>query len=87
MNSLLIYMAAMRFISSFVEFFAAIMFLRFNSINTALRINALLGLVGPLIFILVSFLGVLGVAEKISISKLLMILAGVILVFMGTNIK
>ncbi|MFY9312066.1 MAG: DUF2619 domain-containing protein, partial [Tepidanaerobacteraceae bacterium] len=43
-------MAIIRFISSFIELTAALLFIQSKSVEKAMRINAALGLVGPLIF-------------------------------------
>jgi hypothetical protein len=85
MNPYIISMAAMRFISSFIEFCAALLFLHSKEVETALRINALLGLVGPVIFAGVSFLGICAMAGKVSMAKLIIIFTGVILVLIGTT--
>jgi len=77
-------MAVVRFVSALLEFTAAMLFLRLNDIRWALRINAAMGLIGPLVFITVSMLGIIGVAGKISGGKLVLIIAGVILVLLGT---
>ncbi len=48
-----------------------------------MQINAALGLVGPAVFIGVTVLGVAGLTGKVSATKLLMIVVGVTLVFLG----
>ncbi|TYP57448.1 YqhV family protein [Thermosediminibacter litoriperuensis] len=85
MEKLLFAMALMRFISAAVEFTAAMIFLRLKSLEAALRINALLGLVGPLVFTAVSLIGLFGMAGKVSPAKLLIIFTGVLLVLIGTR--
>ncbi|ADL08948.1 YqhV family protein [Thermosediminibacter oceani] len=85
MEKLLFAMAVMRFISATIEFTAAMIFLRLKSVEAALRINALLGLVGPLIFTAVSLIGIFGMAGKVSTTKLLIIFTGVLLVLIGTR--
>lgn len=84
MNPLLISMALMRVVSSLIELIAAILFLRFKSLETALRINAVLGLIGPAIFTVVSLLGIIGISGKVSFVKLVIIFVGVLLVLIGT---
>jgi len=87
MNPYIISMALIRFASSLVEFCAALLFLHSKEVEQALRINALLGLVGPMIFAGVSLLGICAMAGKASITKLIIILTGVILVLIGTAAK
>lgn len=76
-------MAAMRFISGSIEVLAAVLILRWARVDTAIQINAALGLVGPAFFIAVTLLGIAGLTEKLSLTKLLMIVGGVALVFFG----
>jgi hypothetical protein len=87
MDPILIAMAIMRFISALVEFGAAIIFLKSNSVVTATRINAGLGIFGPMIFLIVSLLGITGLAGRVDIIKIVIILTGVVLVFIGTTVN
>jgi|LSQX01.2.fsa_nt_gb hypothetical protein len=86
MDPVLIAMAMVRFISALVEFVAAIIFLKSNSVVTATRINAGLGIFGPTIFLIVSLLGITGLACHVNIIKIVIILTGIILVFIGTTV-
>ena len=65
MDPILIAMATMRFISALVEFGAAIIFLKSNSVVTATRINAGLGVFGPMIFLIVSLLGKMCIRDRL----------------------
>ncbi|MCG0276182.1 MAG: YqhV family protein [Thermosediminibacteraceae bacterium] len=87
MEKLLLGMALLRFISAAIEFTAAVIFLRLKSLEAALQINALLGLVGPLVFTAVSLLGIFGISGKVSTAKLLIIFTGVLLVLIGTRAR
>ena len=78
-------MAALRVLSGLLEIVAAIVIIKFGKIETALRINAMLGLAGPIVFILVSALGVIAVAVKIIPWKVGMIILGILFVMMGTK--
>lgn len=78
-------MAAIRVISGLLEIIAAIIIVRFGRIETALRINAFLGLVGPIVFILVSVLGIVAVAVRIIPWKIGLIILGFIFVMLGTK--
>lgn len=84
MDPILASMTIMRIISSLIELTAAFLFLKSKSVEKALRINATLGLIGPLIFMGVSLLGLAGLSGKVSFAKLVIILAGVLLVLIGT---
>ena len=87
MNPSVLSMAMVRFISSMLELSAALLFLYFKTPDKALRINSMLGLVGPLIFMLTSFIGLSGMAGQISTSRLIIILTGILLVLIGTASK
>jgi hypothetical protein len=75
----------MRALSATIEVTAALLLFQMTDIRSMLRLNSLLGLVGPLIFITVSALGIVGSLDEIRWPKLLLVLAGVSLVVIGTK--
>lgn len=78
-------MALLRIISGVVEIVAAAIILRLHRVEYALRLNALLGVIGPLVFISVSALGLTAVAVKLSPVKIACTLLGILFVFWGTK--
>ena len=78
-------MAGLRLLSGAIEFTAAILMLKFGRVETALKINALLAMVGPMILLTVTGLGLAGLAGRISPSGMLLVLSGVALIFLGIN--
>jgi len=78
-------MAFVRLISATIEVTAALLMLRLGRIDAAAQINAALGLVGPAIFIVVSMLGIAGLAGRIPLSRTLIIAAGVLLILYGSR--
>jgi hypothetical protein len=78
-------MATIRIISGLLEIIVAIIFLKGGRVENALRMNAFLGLIGPLVFLLVSVLGVIAITVKLSWPKLIIICLGIILVMVGTK--
>ena len=76
-------MAVMRLLSSSIELTAALLILKFDSIQTALKINAVLALIGPTIMTVVMIIGLTGLSGKIPLSNFLIILLGVALIFYG----
>ncbi len=78
-------MALLRMISGTIELTAAVLMLHFHNLETACRINGLLGLVGPTILILVSALGVAGLAGKLEAWKLALVVCGVLCILVGTR--
>ncbi|NLW09284.1 MAG: DUF2619 domain-containing protein [Firmicutes bacterium] len=77
--------ATLRVISGILEISAALVIIRLRRIEAALRINALLGLIGPLVFLAVSALGIVALAVKISPVKIILLLAGAFFILWGTR--
>lgn len=75
----------MRLLSACAEVTVAILLLRITDVRVMIRLNGLLGLVGPLIFITVSSLGLAASLGKVQTGKLGLILLGVVLVLWGTR--
>lgn len=74
-----------RALSAAIEVSAVLLLLRMHDVRPMLRLNSALGLVGPLVFIAVSAMGLAEGLGKIHPQKLLLILAGVVLVVLGTR--
>lgn len=74
-----------RGLSVAIEFTALLLLLRMKDVASMLRLNGMLGLTGPVIFISVSALGLAAVAGQIPHWKLALILLGVVLVIVGTR--
>lgn len=70
-------MGLLRILSGSIEMTAALLMLKFNSIEKALLINTSLVLVGPIILILTTSLGLSGIAGEISYYKILLIFFGI----------
>lgn len=84
-DKVVFFMAALRFLSCIIEFTAAMLFLKFDSIEKALKINAVLALVGPTVMTLVMLLGLAGISSKVPSSKFIIIISGVVLIFWGVS--
>ncbi len=78
-------MAFLRLLSGSIEILAAVLFLKFNQVEKALLINSSLAIVGPIILILTTAIGVLGIAEKISLTKIIWIFVGVGCILYGVK--
>ncbi|OLS35580.1 YqhV family protein [Bacillus sp. MRMR6] len=76
-------MVILRLISGCIEISAALLMLKFNSIDKALVINSSLALIGPIILILTTTIGLWGIVEKISFAKLFFITMGIGFIFIG----
>ena len=69
--------------SGSIELIAAILMLRLATIEKALLVNSTLALVGPLVLVTTTTIGLVGIAEKLSFGKMLWIIAGVSCLFIG----
>ncbi|HAH97362.1 MAG TPA: DUF2619 domain-containing protein [Firmicutes bacterium] len=78
-------MVMLRILSGLLEIVTAVIILRSSSVQTALRLNAFLGLVGPIVFLAVSALGIISIAVKLPLPKVLLICTGLLLVLWGTS--
>lgn len=78
-------MGLLRLFSGSIELIAALLIIYFNQIETALKINAVLALVGPTVMIVVTSIGLAGLAGDVSLAKMLFVLCGVALIFIGIN--
>jgi len=82
-NKIVLTMGSLRVFSGMIEIAAALLILRWNSIERALVINSSLALVGPLILITTTTVGLVGLSDKLSASKFLWVAAGVTCLMIG----
>lgn len=66
-------MAGIRVFSGLLEITAAIIMLSLNDVKKAIVVNSMLAVVGPLIFISTMMIGLISMANEISLSKLIYI--------------
>lgn len=76
-------MASLRLLSGTLEILAALLILKLNQVEKALIVNSGLALVGPLILLSTTTIGLVGIAERISLSKILLIFVGVVCILVG----
>ncbi|WP_420852100.1 YqhV family protein [Paenibacillus hamazuiensis] len=82
-NKVVLGMASLRMLSGSVEIIAALLMLRFNQIDKALMVNSGLAMVGPLVLLTTTTIGLVGLADKLSFGKMLWVLLGVSFIFIG----
>ncbi|HHU61406.1 MAG: YqhV family protein [Bacillota bacterium] len=82
---ILITMALLRLLAGTIEITAGLLMLKFGKVQTALKINGALGLIGPIILTLVGTLGLIGIRYQLSWSRLVLTALGVIFIFLGTR--
>lgn len=78
-------MALMRLLAGTLEITGALLMLKFGTVQAALKVNAVLGLIGPVILTLVGMIGLIGLRHELSWPKLASVGLGVLLIFLGTN--
>jgi sugar phosphate permease len=76
-------MAGLRFLSASIELTAAILMLVLNDVKKAVAVNAVLAMIGPLIFIATMTIGLLSLTDDLSFSKLIFIAIGVGFILLG----
>jgi putative exporter of polyketide antibiotics len=83
LNKIVLSMASLRMMSGSLEIIAALIMLRLNQIDKALMVNSGLALVGPFVLLATTTIGLVGLADKLSMGKMLWVLAGVSCIFIG----
>ncbi|HEU4965654.1 MAG TPA: YqhV family protein [Bacilli bacterium] len=78
-------MAGLRFLSGSIEIVAALLMLYFGTVQKAVMINAGLALVGPTVLIMVTTLGLLGLADKLEFWRMMVVMGGVALILWGVR--
>ncbi|MBP3952317.1 YqhV family protein [Bacillus suaedae] len=79
----LLIMVGLRFVSGMIELTVAGLILKFNSVEKAIALNAMLAIIGPTILVTSIAIGLVGMKDQLSISKIVFIASGVILILIG----
>jgi len=87
MEKALFFMIALRLISGSIEITAAMLMLKYNDLEKAFYINTMLALVGPVILIVTTGIGLSGLSEKISLKKGILLFSGIVLIIMSLKSK
>ena len=83
----LLFIIMLRLFSGSIEITAAMFMLKFNDLEKAFYINSLLALVGPVILIVTTGIGLVGLTEKISMMRIVCLFAGIFLILFSLNTK
>ncbi|WAA13533.1 YqhV family protein [Fervidibacillus halotolerans] len=78
-------MAFLRMFSGSIEIIVAFIILKLNDIEKALLVNSSLAIIGPIILIVTTSIGVVGLSEKISFSGIFWIFIGVACILYGVK--
>ncbi|MFB5268380.1 YqhV family protein [Paenibacillus enshidis] len=76
-------MGMIRLLSGCLEIAAALIMLRLNQVEKALVVNTGLAMVGPLVLLATTTIGLVGMADKLSWDKLIWIGCGVACLMFG----
>jgi len=85
MNKYVLSMGTIRILFALFSGTIAIIMLVKNDPRIALRLNAVIGLVGPLVLMVTSALGIAGSLRSLNFWKTLLVLTGTALIFIGTR--
>lgn len=80
-------MILLRLLSGSIELTAAALMLKGNDLEKALTINTMLALVGPLVLIITTSIGVAGLSEKLSSLKIILLFSGIVLILISMKIN
>lgn len=83
MEKFVLGMGTLRLISGSIEVAAALLILYLGSLEKAMIINAGLAIIGPTVLILVTTIGLFGLAGKISLVKFAFVFTGAALILIG----
>ncbi|QQE72906.1 YqhV family protein [Brevibacillus composti] len=78
-------MAALRMMSGSIEVLAALFILKVNQVEKALLINSGLAIVGPLVLLTTTTIGLIGMSDRISFAKIMWIFLGIVCIFVGVR--
>ncbi|WP_027417734.1 YqhV family protein [Aneurinibacillus terranovensis] len=76
-------MALLRLLSGSIEIVAALLIIRLNEVEKALLVNSALAIVGPIVLLTTTTIGLIGLADRISMWKIIWIFAGIACIFVG----
>ncbi|WP_371811546.1 YqhV family protein [Sporosarcina sp. Te-1] len=79
----LLLMIVLRIFSGSVDITAAMLMYKFNDLEKAFYINTLLALVGPCVLIITTAFALIGLAEKISVTRMICLFAGITLILIS----
>ncbi|MEG6534539.1 YqhV family protein [Caldibacillus thermoamylovorans] len=78
-------MAFLRIFSGSLEILVALIILELNNVEKALVVNSSLALIGPLILITTTSIGLIGMADKISFTKIIWVFIGIAFILYGVK--
>lgn len=83
----LLFIILLRVISGSIEISAAALMYKFNDLEKAFYINSMLALVGPVILVVTTGIALSGLTEKISLTRIVCLFVGVLLIIFSLKSK
>lgn len=80
MEKALLLIIILRLFSGSIELTAAMFMMKYNDLEKAFYINTLLALVGPIVLVVTTGLALTGLAEKVSITRMVCLFSGIFLI-------
>ncbi|MFZ5633111.1 MAG: DUF2619 domain-containing protein [Bacillota bacterium] len=77
-------MITVRFLIVFIALAGGILMIKFATVEASLRINAAIALINTTLLSLINVIGIAGMAGKVPLYKLGLVIAGVVLIILGT---
>ncbi|WP_230199389.1 YqhV family protein [Bacillus ndiopicus] len=87
MEVALLYMIWLRILSGSLDIFAAFTMYKLGDLEKAFVVNTSLALIGPIIFIVTTGIGLAGMQDKVSLPKMFCLFSGVLLIFISLRMK
>jgi uncharacterized membrane protein len=85
MDTKVIAMALIRMSFGILSLVGGFMMFRFNDLQQAVRINSVIGSIGPFVLLAVSAIGIAGLATQMDFRKIALLVAGITLILLGTR--
>ena len=80
MEKALLMIVLLRIFSGSIDISAALLMYKFNDLEKAFYINTLLALVGPTVLIITMGIALVGLTEKVSLTRMVCLFAGIVLI-------
>lgn len=87
LQAALLYIVLLRIVSGSIDILAAGLMYKVNDLEKVVVINSLLAIVGPIIFITTTGIGLAGLSDKVSFAKMLCLFSGIVLIMISLRIK
>jgi len=85
MDTKVLTMAIIRMTFGMISLLGGYLMFRLNDLQHAVRINSIIGSIGPFVLLMVSAIGVAGLATQMDFKKVALLVMGIVLILLGTR--